>query len=335
LSRSHGIGVLWDQAEEDDQVIRLGIATDRVRYELEFGLATGRIDENPGERLVNSQGDTLISRQIGADVAELYHTAVNQLVTVNLREPEKLSLNLYLNFNPQDQQAGDLDRLLHYIRYYHARSFFLHRLKSRGSDSGPETRLWERGDNAWSVLRNLHDRRRVDDRYETIMSFMAKAFPTFEGVLVEQTGPNSVYASFHERDKTHPINASGVSDGHLHLLLVLLALFSEGPERDALLLFDEPEISLHPWAISVFAEAVKLAVSGWNKQVLIATHSPVLISQFEPDAILATEIDGAMTRIRRVSEIDEIEDLLEEYAAGSLYMSQMIGRQSDLPVVEE
>jgi len=301
---------------------------------LTFDLATGRIDANPGEWLRNSQGDTLIRRQVGTDDAKLFNSAVDQLVPVKLREPEKLSLNLYLNFNPQDQQASDLDRLLHYVRYYHTRSFFLHRLRTRGSDSGPETRLWERGDNAWSVLRNLHDRKVVDGRYDTIISFMSRAFPTFESVLVEQTGPNSVYASFRERDKTNPIHASGVSDGHLHLLLVLLALFSEGPDRESLLLIDEPEISLHPWALAVLAEAVKLAASEWNKQVLIATHSPVLISQFEPDAILAAEIDGAKTEIRRLSEIDEIDDLLEQYAAGSLYMSQMIGRQSDASVAE-
>ena len=335
-SRSHGIGILWNQAEEDHQSIRMSISTGGVEYELKFDLVSGRIDPNPGESLKNSQGEILIRRQVGTDDAELFNSAIDQLVMVKLREPVKLSLNLYLNFNPQDQRAGALDRLLHYVRYYHTRSFFLHRLKTRGSDSGPETRLWERGDNAWSVLRNLHDRRGVDSRYDTIISFMSRAFPTFESVIVEQTGPNSVYASFRERGKEDlPIHASGVSDGHLHLLLVLLALFSEGPDREALLLFDEPEISLHPWAIAVLAEAVKLAASEWNKQVLIATHSPVLISQFEPDAILAAEINGDRTEIRRLSEMHEVDDLLEQYAAGSLYMSQMIGRQSDVSVVEE
>ena len=71
-----------------------------------------------------------------------------------------------------------------------------------------------------------------------------------------------------------------------------------------------------------------MAASDWNKQVLIATHSPVLISQFEPDEILATEVDAGRTRIRRLSEIAEVQDLLEEYATGSLYMSQMIGHQT-------
>ena len=42
------------------------------------------------------------------------------------------------------------------------------------------------------------------------------------------------------------------------MLINLTALFSEGQNRYLLILFDEPEISLHPWALAVFAKAVKL-----------------------------------------------------------------------------
>ena len=43
---------------------------------------------------------------------------------------------------------------------------------------------------------------------------------------------------------------------------------------------------MHPWALTVFAKAVKVAAEQWNKQVFVATHSPVLISQFEPRDVL-------------------------------------------------
>jgi predicted ATPase len=170
----------------------------------------------------------------------------------------------------------------------------------------------------------------VDDRYDTIMRFMAEAFPTFDGVVLEQTGPASVYASFLEKGHTRPILASGVSDGHLQLLLLLTALFSEGRRR-AVLLFDEPETSLHPWALAVLGEAIRAAGSEWNKQVLIATHSPVLISQFEPREIIATGTEDGRTQLRPVAELHDVQDLLAEYAAGSLYMSQAIAAQRPEP----
>ena len=96
-----------------------------------------------------------------------------------------------------------------------------------------------------------------------------------------------------------------------------------------LILFDEPETSLHPYAISVFAEAVKLATKEWNRQVFIATHSPVLIGQFEQENILATGLeDSGQTVLKRVSEMDDIQDLLESYDTGSLYMAEAIAPQS-------
>jgi predicted ATPase len=326
-ARSHGIGLLYDGADEGDQV-SISLSTPGLEYALRFGFASGRIDPFAGERL-QSEGQTtpLISRTVGADKATLFHGGLSQQLTVDLREPEKLTLGLYLDFHQGDQRAADFDRLLRFVRFYAARSLNLYRLRQQGSEVSHETRLWDRGDNLWSVLRNLHDRKSVDSRYDTILEFMRESFPSLDDLLLEQTSPTTVYASFREKNRRKEIQASGVSDGHLQLLLLLTALFSEGPFREAILLFDEPEVSLHPWALAVFAKAVREATANWNKQVFIATHSPVLLSQFEVSEILATEAEASGTQITRLSEMEEIQDLLQEYAAGSLYMAQMIASQ--------
>ena len=332
-TRSHGIGLLWDGAEEDTISIMLG--TDQVEYELQSTLTSGRIEPFLGERLYSRhQRRVLIDRRMGADRAAFYNTGVEQMATIELREPEKLSLGRYLDFEERAPDAADLDRLLHFVHYHSARSLNLRALKQRGSEASYETWLWERGDNLWSVLRNLHDRRSVDRRYDTIVGFMEEAFPSFDGLLLEQTGPSSVYASFQEKLLREPIAASGVSDGHLQLLLLLTALFAEGPTRPSLMLFDEPEVSLHPWALAVFAKAVKRAADGWDKQVLMATHSPVLISQFDPSEILATAKSNGRTTVQRVCDIEGIQDLLDEYATGSLYMSQAIVPQQSMEPVQ-
>ena len=324
--RGHGIGILWDGAEED-QGIEVALSAGGVTYGLSFSLSAGRIEPFPGERLQSSsRTEVLIARGPGSDKADLYHTEIRQTLSIPLREPEKPSLGLFLDFNRGDAEAGYLDRLLHFVRLYHSRSFHLWPLKTKGSESSQDTRLWDLGNNAWSVLRNLHDKQNVDRRYGTILRYMTEAFPLFDDIVLEQTGPTSVYASFLEKGRREGIFASGVSDGHLQLLLLLIALFSEG-EREAVLLFDEPETSLHPWAIAVFAKAVKEAVGQWNKQVFLATHSPVLISQFEPQDILVAGIEEGRARFERLSEIDQIQDLLEDYAAGSLYMSEAIAPQ--------
>jgi predicted ATPase len=333
-SRSHGIGILFDGATEEDQRVEIALRTDTVEYALKFDLASGRINPSPGELLtiretnvVGDVNDVRIERKVGNDHAELYNSLMGQSGSYKLPDPDKLTLSLYRSLNPTDEEAGSLDSLLHYVRHYYSRSFLLHRLTTQGSDSSPEVRLWKGGDNLWSVLRNLHDRRSRDDRFDMIMRYMKRAFPSFEDIALEQTGPGSVYASFIEKDRSRPILASGVSDGHLQLLLILTALFSEGRDRETLILLDEPETSLHPWAIAVLAEAIKGAAER-NRQILVATHSPVLISQFGSNEIIAAELEEGRTRLRRLSEIEDIRDLLDEYAAGSLYMSETIGKQA-------
>ena len=326
--RSHGIGILWDGAE-DGSPISLSLANDEVEYTLSFGLSQGRIEPFAGERLYSKTRDTLlIKRSVGSDKAALFNATMNQTATFDLREPERLCLSRYLDYDSKNDEAAGLDRLLHYVRLYHTRSFFLYRLTRQGSESSHDIRLWDRGDNAWSVLRNLHDKRSVDDRFDTIMQFMRESFPSFEELVLEQTGANSVYASIVEKGRRKQIRASGVSDGHLQMLLLLTALFSEG-NREAVVLFDEPEISLHPWALAVLAKAIKLATEQWNKQVFVATHSPVLVDQFDANDILAMEIENDRSRPVRLSDKQQITDLLEQYGPGSLYMAEMVAPQSN------
>jgi predicted ATPase len=328
--RDHGIGILWDGASETDNIL-IEIEDESTKYEVSFGLSSGRIEPCAGEKLINKiNNQLLINRTIGSDKATFFHLGIGQdETTITLREPEKLALTSYVAFNTSDVTALELDKFLHDARSYHLRSASLFNLRRRGSESEAGDRLQDRCDNLWSVLRNLHDRRIIDKRYDTIMNFMKQSFPSFDGLFFEQTGRNVIYANFLDEKRRDPIQASGVSDGHIQMLINLTALFSEKPNGYSLILLDEPDISLHPWALAVFGEAVKLATGKWNKQVFISTHSPVLISQFEPQNIWAMELDkNGQTVMKRVSEITDIQDLLEEYATGSLYMAEMIAPQS-------
>ena len=116
------------------------------------------------------------------------------------------------------------------------------------------------------------------------------------------------------------------------MLGLLTCLFGDTSDRSSLLLFDEPETSLHPHAIAIFAQASNEAVAKRKRQVFIATHSPVLISQFDhPNVIVAKRGQDYSTELRPVSEIEELKGLVEHYALGSLYMAEQVGSQSGMP----
>lgn len=325
--RSQGIGLLSDQVGGDQGLV-IELVTAEVQYRLDFSFVTGRLDALPAERLRLADGLTLIERRAGAGVARFRHLPKLELREQRLHVPEKLSLLLYLAIDTSVEGAARLERAVQSMRFHHCAQFDLYKLKKVGSEAGHEEWLHRRGENLFSVLRNLQGRQGADARYATIRAFMRESFPGFDHIVLDATGPASVYGSFVERGHPNPIHASGAADGYLQLLLMLTALFAEPADQGSVILLDEPETSLHPWALAVLAKAVKLAASpDWGRQVFLATHSPVLMSQFDADQIVeATQVNGA-TRLRRLSEITEVQDLLERYAVGSLYMAQEVGAQ--------
>ena len=328
--RHHGIGVLWDGAAPEDR-IEITLETRLGQYTISFGYSSGRIEPFVGEVFSSKlRPEILVDRKIGSDMAALYHEGMGQPVNIKLREPEKLAFTNYLLLCEPSEETSELDDILRAIHLYSSRSVDLFRLRRLGSESSQHTFLYDRWQNLWSALRNLHDRRAADNRYDTIMDFMRKAFPeSFKELVFEQVGADRVTASFMEKDRRQPIQASGVSDGHLQLLGLLVALFGDSGKRCNLHLFDEPETSLHPHAITVFAEAVRLATHSFSRQVFISTHSPVLLSQFDSEEILVFESGKERdTQVVRLPDKAELKDLLDRYALGSLYMAEEVAGQS-------
>ncbi len=327
-SRSHGIGLLYDGAGENVP-ITISLKSSNAAYEVALLLSDGRIVPYLGETLWAEGVGNLINRPAGSDKARFKNRNGKEgaFEYFPLRDPEMLSLGRYLDFEAKSSEAKEIDNLLKNIYLYHCRSFNFYRIKQIGSAIARDFSLSAQGDNLWAVLRNIEARRLIDARYDTIMEYMQKALPQFNGVIIETTGAASLYGRFIEKSRHKEIDASRVADGHIQMLLLLTALFSQPPDKECLLLFDEPDLSLHPWALAVFADAVKLATSEWNRQVIMATHSPVLLSQFAANEIIATETKDGRTTVQFLSDKPEIQDLLEEYAAGSLYMAQVIAPQ--------
>ena len=336
--RDRGVGLLWDRAEEGEHT-SISLETLQANYDLSLGYSSGRIDPFVGENLytINTNQLNLISRTVSSTQAKIWNFKENNYEEIDLFDPEKLALIIHISIEGLDDISYEIYKCLRLLRFYSAREIDLNKLKKRGSESSSTFELNENCENLWSVLRNLHDRHAIDPRYSTIIQFMKETFPSFENLYFEQTSPSSVYAHLIDKKLNKPIPISGISDGHLQMLINLTALFSEQLDDDSssIILLDEPDISLHPWALNVLAKAVKLATKEWNHQVFIATHSPVLISQFNNQNIISTSRDNeGRTILKRVSEMEDIQDLLEQYATGSLYMSEAIAPQSKFDAEE-
>jgi predicted ATPase len=300
MERSQALGMLHDGAQRPE--VRVSVGTVDLDYTIQPTFVGGRIDPQLLQAAVRA----------GAP-AQLPTRQRNPLLSLN-------------------GPGNALHHLLQRVRFHHGRAFDLAGLRGRGSAIGYDTTLQLRGDNLWSVLRNLHDRRESDPRYDRVIFYMTEAFPAdFQGLSIEQSGQASVDGRFRLSHRREPVPAIGVSDGHLQMLLLLTVLFGPASSEPALWLLDEPEISLHPHAVTVLADALREATTAPGHQVVLATQSPVLLSQFELAESYVIELVQGATRARRLSEMPEIADLLEQYAAGSLYMAGELGRQAREP----
>jgi predicted ATPase len=234
------------------------------------------------------------------------------------------------------QYVGEpLFRSLTNSRAFHSRSFDLSELRKQGSITNPGLTLGSRGQGLWNCLRNLKDARSTATVYQRILGYLRRAFPQFLEFEFFQAGGSRVGCRIIETtvpsiSEGYPV--SGAPDGLLQMALNLTAMFA-GMDLPRVVLLDEPDLSLHPWALFVLSEAMEEAAHKWSCQLLVATHSPVLLSQFDEESLyLMMPKDGATT-IQRVSEMTENRDLLDQYAVGALYMSQLIGEQSSEPMV--
>lgn len=71
--------------------------------------------------------------------------------------------------------------------------------------------------------------------------------------------------------------------------------------RSPLVMIEEPENSVHPWIIRTFIDACR-SIEG--KQLMVTTHSPVLISYVTPNDVALAWRRYGRTQIRRLLEID-------------------------------
>jgi predicted ATPase len=105
--------------------------------------------------------------------------------------------------------------------------------------------------------------------------------------------------------------------------MALIALLQQ-PERDLpdVLILDEPELGLHPYAIEVLASLIHSASR--HVQVVVATQSVSLIDRFEAEDIVVTNRSDRETSLKRLSS-GELAEWLETYTLSELWEKNVLG----------
>jgi predicted ATPase len=111
------------------------------------------------------------------------------------------------------------------------------------------------------------------------------------------------------------------SDGTLRLLALTLPAYL--PDLSGVFLIEEPENGIHPRAVESVLQSLS---SVYGAQVLVATHSPVILGLVKPRDVLcfARTLDGA-TDIVNGAEHPALRDWRGETDLGTLFASGILG----------
>ena len=178
------------------------------------------------------------------------------------------------------------------------------------SQNSEAVRLNAAGDNLAPLLNNLKNNN--IPVFDKIQQALAKINPAYQSIEFNVFG-SQLYLSLKEKNLFRTVTALHVSDGTLKFLLYMAVLYNVGQSR--LVCIDEPENGLHPDMIKTVADAIKYASA--HGQVIVATHSPLLLNCFELEDILVFEKDETdnCTRVKQVSE-DDFEDWDGDFLPG-------------------
>jgi len=189
-----------------------------------------------------------------------------------------------------EQRLSECARFLANMRFYHIFPDALREPQLIAS----KYPLEEHGENLASVLGEMK-RKRSSDLSELI-AVLGQVVPGVEDVSVTRAGGHLVVRFFHCDDKAAGkgiwLDASQESDGTLRTFGLLLALYQD--PTPAFITIEEPELTIHPGALSVLADVI--LETSQRSSVLVTTHSPELLDRLPIDCIRSVEaVDGATT----------------------------------------
>jgi len=111
------------------------------------------------------------------------------------------------------------------------------------------------------------------------------------------------------------------SDGTLRLLALTLPAYL--PEFEGVYLIEEPENGIHPMAMETVLQSMK---SVYSAQILMATHSPVILAQAAPGEVLCfSKDDSGATDVVPGDEHPKLKDWQGNISFSDLYASGVLG----------
>ncbi|MET3501204.1 putative ATPase [Mucilaginibacter rubeus] len=230
------------------------------------------------------------------------------------------------SYKPEASVKTAPDFRAKYIRE-HLNSFKKYHFHETGKNS-PFTQMsnvlnssyifYEDGRNLASFLHHIKQNDLII--YNRIIKMIQSIAPYFSDFFLQANKEGHIRLQWQDKYSSTIYGASDLSDGTIRFI-ALTALFMQPKLRKSIII-DEPELGLHPFAITKLAGMIKSAASR-GAQVIVATQSSDLVNHFEADDIITVDQIDGKTEFKRLHE-EELSAWLEDYSIGDLWQRNIL-----------
>lgn len=185
--------------------------------------------------------------------------------------------------------------------------------------------LYSHGDNLAAFLYGIHSR--APKRYNFIVKTIQSIAPYFRDFLFKPNEQGDLKLYWQDKYCTNTYGVNDLSDGTKRFI-ALATLFLQ-PELPQTLIIDEPELGLHPAAISKLAGLIKSA-SQKGCQIILATQSATLINHFNAEDIITVDQNNGESVFTRLNS-NELKQWMYEYSLSDLWQQNIISNGQPQP----
>jgi len=161
--------------------------------------------------------------------------------------------------------------------------------------------------------------------YNNILKSIQTIAPFFKNFVLYPEGENQelIVLRWQKKDCDDVFNAAHLSDGTLRFICLATLLLQPTELQPETIFIDEPELGLHPFSITMFAEMARKAAV--NKQIILATQSIELLDNFEIEDIIVVDNTENGSEFKRL-DADNLKLWIEnDYTLGELWNKNVFG----------
>ncbi|WP_182871223.1 AAA family ATPase [Rhodopirellula sp. JC639] len=168
--------------------------------------------------------------------------------------------------------------------------------------------------------------------FELILSTVRRIAPYLDTIqfnyLLQAGGDaeGQIQLIWKQHGSSYRFTAGHLSDGTIRFLCLVTALLQPNPP--SVIVLDEPELGLHPEAISLLGGLIRSASK--RMQVIVATQSPAMLSQFDAEDVITIDHEQGCSRFRRL-DVAQLDQWLQDYTLGEAWQKGLINAEIQSP----